>query len=182
MHRKHLFRICALLTIGTLAILLLQTVLQWETVINQKVSLSLPAAVYLSPDENLEFSYADLFHTSTPLLSGGEVEYHIDLLTDRTDIHGYVEVWKYQDSLSVFLEQAKASFSATVNHFQETFLDDTYEKRIWEYDIAQDIHVKQYFSQQADHILVVSLFVPRSLWSEKYNNIFNEITSSITLK
>ena len=182
MYRKHLFRICTLLTLCTLSILLLQTILQWKTVINQNVSLSLPAAVYLSPDENLQFSYADLFHASTPLLSDSELEYHVDLLTDRTDIHGYVEVWKYEQSLSVFLEQAETAFSATVNHFQESFPDNTDKKRIWEYNIAQDIHAKQYFSQQNDHILVVSLFAPNSLWTEKYNAIFNEITSSITLK
>lgn len=181
MYQKHLFRICIVLTAVITLFAFFHAFLQWETVLNQKVSLTLPAAVYVSPDENLQFSYADMFHISVAYLEGSELEYHVDLLTDCINIHGYVEIWNYDSSLSIFLEKAKASFSPTVKNFQETFPDTTYNKRIWEYDIAKGIHVKQYFSQQEGKILVVALFAPQSLWSEAYDAMFEEIRNSITL-
>lgn len=179
---KNIFRIITIITAALVLTLFLDVFLQWETILNQEVSLVLPAAVYVSPDNNLQFTYADMFHTYMLYLEDGELQYHIDLLTDRTDIHGYVEVWETGSSLSVFLEKTKASFSPTVKNFTETVPNNDYNTRIWEYDIAEGIHVKQYFSQQQEKLIVVSLFAPTGLWSEKYNTIFEEIRESVTLQ
>lgn len=182
MPRKNLFRVIIILTAVAVIFLFFHAFWQWETVLNSEVSLVLPAAVYLSPDQDLQFTYADMFHIHTQYLSGGELQYHVDLLTDRTDIHGYVEVWNTDTSLSVFLEKAKAAFSPSVKNFQESFPTDDYNSRVWEYDIAAGIHAKQYFSQINKKLIVVSLFAPVSLWSEKYDAMFEEIRNSVTLQ
>lgn len=182
MPRKNLFRAIIVFTLVMLTFLFLHSFLQWETVLNQEVSLVLPAAVYLSPDQDLQFTYADLFQIHTQYLEKKELQYHVDLLTDRADIHGYVEVWNTDTSLSVFLERTKANFSSTVKNFQETFPDGHADTRIWEYEIADGIHAKQYFSQKENKLIVVSLFAPTGLWSEKYNAMFEEIRTSVTLQ
>lgn len=182
MPQKILFRTIIIFTIVIILFLFLHSFLQWETVLNEEVSFSLPAAVYISPNQDLQFSYADLFFVHVQYLEGGELQYHVDLLTDRADVHGYVEVWNSDTSLSVFLEKAKGNFSKTVKNFQETFPDDSPDTRIWEYEIADGIHVKQYFSQKEGKLLVVSLFVPISLWSKKYNAMFEEIQTSVTFQ
>lgn len=182
MLQKHLFRALLIITAAIVGLLLFHGLFQWETVLNQEISLVLPAAVYISPDNNLQFEYADMFRVHAAYLSGGELKYHVDLLTNRADIHGYVEVWNTDTSLSVFLEKAKAAFSPSVTQFHETFPTADYNTRIWEYEISEGIHAKQYFSQTDGKLLVVSLFAPVSLWSEEYNNMFSEITESATLQ
>ena len=182
MPQKILFRSIITFTIVIILFLFLHSFLQWETVLNEEISLSLPAAVYISPNQDLQFSYADLFHVHTQYLNGGELQYHIDLLTNQTNIHGYVEVWNTHTLLSVFLEKTKENFSATVKNFQETFPDSLPNTRIWEYEIADGIHAKQYFSQAGEKLLVVSLFAPTSLWSETYNAMFEEIRTSVTFQ
>lgn len=182
MPQKNLFRIFLLITAVVVSFLLFHALFRWETVLNQEVSFVLPAAVYLSSDNELQFTYADLFHVHAQYLTNSELAYHVDLLTDRTDIHGYVEVWNTDTSLSVFLEKSKAAFSPSVTQFQETFPTADYNTRIWEYEIADGIHAKQYFSQKDGKLLVVALFAPASLWSEKYNAMFSEIAQSATFQ
>lgn len=182
MCQKHLFRLLLILTATILSLMLFHSVFQWKTVLNQEVSLTLPAAIYISPDKDLQFEYADMFRAHAAYLVDGEIQYHVDLLTDRTDIHGYVEVWQTNTSLSVFLEKAKAAFSPSVTQFQETFPTADYNTRIWEYEIADGIHVKQYFSQADGKLLVVALFAPTSLWSHQYDAMFSEITESVILQ
>lgn len=182
MPRKNLFRAIIILTAAIVIFLFFHTFLQWETVLNKEVSFVLPAAVYLSPNQDLQFTYADMFHAYTQYLEGGELQYHVDLLTERTNIHGYVEVWNTDTSLSVFLEKAKANFSPTVKNFQESFPTKDFSTRIWEYEIADGIHVKQYFSQEGNKLIVVSLFAPTDLWSDAYDAMFEEIRSSVTLQ
>lgn len=182
MLQKHLFRVLLVFTAVVVFFLLFHALFQWKTVLNQEVSLVLPAAVYISPDKDLQFEYADMFRAHTQYLAGSELAYHVDLLTNRTDIHGYVEVWNMDTSLSVFLEKAKAAFSPSVTQFQETFPTADYNTRIWEYEIADGIHAKQYFSQTDGKLLVIALFAPTSLWSEEYDAMFSEITQSATLQ
>ena len=182
MLQKTLFRAIIIFTIVIISFLFLHSFLQWKTILNEELALSLPAAVYISPNQDLQFSYADLFYTSAQHWEDGELQYHVDLLTNREDVHGYVEVWNTNTSLSVFLEKTKAAFSSTVRNFKESFPSNDYNKRVWEYEIADGIHVKQYFSQEGEKLLVVSLFVPTFLWSEKYNAMFEEIQTSVTFQ
>lgn len=182
MLQKQLFRVLVIITAVVVSFLLFHAVFQWKTVLNQEVSLVLPAAIYLSPNKDLQFEYADMFRAHAQYLTGGELKYHVDLLTDRTDIHGYVEVWNTDTSLSIFLEKAKAAFSSSVTQFHETFPTADYNTRIWEYEIADGIHAKQYFFQADGKLLVVALFAPVSLWSEEYDAMFSEIANSATLQ
>ncbi len=157
----------------------------FSTVINDSLHMVLPAAVYISDDKELSFEYPDIFTAYSRNFSGGEILEHVDLLTENTRIHGFVEVWDIKTSLPVYLEKAKAAFSGSVKNFKESISSDNTDKVIWEYDVYSDsgavTHVKQYFFKTDGKLIVASLFAPREEWSKKYDEMFEEIKNSVKL-
>ena len=155
-----------------------------ETVIDNTLSLTLPAAVYTSSTQDLTFEYPDIFKAYTEQYSGEDILYHVNLLTNTPEIHGYVEVWNLNEPLSVFLEKAKASFSPSIRNFKESFPSNNINLREWSYDVDSDsgeIHGRQHFSAKDNKLIVTALFAPTNVWSSKYDSMFEEIKSSAKL-
>lgn len=183
--KKNTYRLLISAVSAIFLFLLIHFSFSYETVVDNKIYMDLPAAVFISSDSKLSFDYPDIFKAYSRDFAGGEIKYHVDLLTSNPNIHGYVEVWHTLESLDLYLERAKAAFSPSIRNFQETFPQGGSDPREWIYDVqteqSGEIHVRQQFQKKDGDLIVISLFAPKKIWSEKYDTMFEEIRNSTKL-
>ena len=181
--RKNIRRVFLIAAFSLIVYLILSISISVETTFNDDLHMIIPSSLFIADDDKYVFDNLDIFKLHMDSLKNSQLSYHVNLLTRNTDIYGYVEIWQTDEVLSICLEKSKAEFDRELSDFSETFPHGDAKLRQWQYSVKNDnnieYRVKQYFSRKADNIVAISLFVPASEWSAKYDDLFEDLKWSV---
>lgn len=112
---------------------------------------------------------------------GSEIIRHYDVRGkgENSNIYGYVQIWKTEQSLEHYLKISREYMSANVFGFREEIRKTngtTWQK--WDY-IVNDIAVSQGFYEKDSQITICSLCVPYQEKTYAFDKIFLELVESV---
>ena len=139
--------------------------------------------------------FRQTFDMQEKLFAGNEIIYHLELSEKGAhEIHGFIQIWQIQGTVSGFLKRARASMSASVYGFseQEIKVGNCAGYR-WDYRIKgedRDTYAKQAFlgmpsnSGESQHgqMYVLSLYAPAEIAQNRFEAIFTEILDTFIVK
>lgn len=112
---------------------------------------------------------------------GNEMIKHYDVQGkgQNSNIYGYVQIWKTQQSLAHYLKTSREYMSANVFGFrEETLKMNGITWQLWHY-IVNDVSVAQAFSEQDGRITMCSLCVPYQEQTYEFEKILKELLESV---
>jgi hypothetical protein len=139
---------------------------------------------YKSLEGKFSFSYPSIFNIEEKSFSGGEVLYHIDLLSKSTLSHGFVQVWSLKEPLAQFLEHSKQASSQNIQNFKsEKSIVNGMPGFIWNYVIKGTngilYNASEAFFEKSGKMYRISYFVPVNEWNKVHEDIFNKMVKSL---
>lgn len=141
-------------------------------------------------DSSFQFALPDDWNTWEQNFSGGEIVYHLNFLSRNKKIHGFIQVWQMEKTLSQFLvESEKSSVDSKeykLYNKKEITVNDIKGFLVqYERPNSKGSLYKSYdcFLQDNDNgIYRASFYMEKKHWKNYYTIIFNKIIKSFKIK
>lgn len=141
-------------------------------------------------DSSFQFALPDDWNTWEQNFSGGEIVYHLNFLSRNKKIHGFIQVWQMEKTLSQFLvESEKSSVDSKeykLYNKKEITVNDRKGFLVqYERPNSKGSLYKSYdcFLQDNDNgIYRASFYMEKKHWKNYYTIIFNKIIKSFKIK
>ncbi len=141
-------------------------------------------------DSSFQFALPDDWNTWEQNFSGGEIVYHLNFLSRNKKIHGFIQVWQMEKTLSQFLvESEKSSVDSKeykLYNKKEITVNDRKGFLVqYERPNSKGSLYRSYdcFLQDNDNgIYRASFYMEKKHWKNYYTIIFNKIIKSFKIK
>lgn len=141
-------------------------------------------------DEWVEFNCPGRWQVSAEKVTGGEVLHHVAYRSEKGEAMGYVQVWTAIKPLEDFLRDSRTSSADGTDVEKVTIVPFTPHKSFYNgylltYErtgLQNSFIAREFFYQQDKQIYRLSLFVHKEHWNDSYQQIFNEMVSSLQIK
>lgn len=154
--------------------------LQWKEADSMVVGSYLN---YEDPEKELSFRYPEAFILRELYLAGGEIRTHLALQEKNGPLHGFIQIWHIQESLTDFLQKAKNAASPSIANWDErSLIIQGTPVTIWQYEVRgteETTLAQQAFLQKGSDLLVLSLYAPKDRAPKDFEQIFQTMLYSI---
>ena len=141
-------------------------------------------------DSSFQFALPDDWNTWEQNFSGGEIVYHLNFLSQNKKIHGFIQVWQMEKTLSQFLAESEKSSVDSKEYKLYNKKEITVNDRKgflvqYERPNSKGSLYRSYdcFLQDNDNgIYRASFYMEKKHWKNYYTIIFNKIIKSFKIK
>lgn len=141
-------------------------------------------------DSSFQFALPDDWNTWEQNFSGGEIVYHLNFLSRNKKIHGFIQVWQMEKTLSQFLAESEKSSVDSKEYKLYNKKEITVNDRKgflvqYERPNSKGSLYRSYdcFLQDNDNgIYRASFYMEKKHWKNYYTIIFNKIIKSFKIK
>ncbi len=139
---------------------------------------------------NFQFSLPSSWKTWEQSFTGGEIIYHLNLMSPNKRIHGFIQVWEMEKPLPEFLEESEKSSVEPVDYKFYSKKEVTVNKNngfLVQYE-KPDNKGSSYRAYdcflQGDNSLIyrTGFYMEGKHWKNYYTVIFNRVIKSIKIK
>jgi ribosomal protein L19 len=139
-------------------------------------------------DNMVEFVYPANWQVDQQQVDGDEILHHVNYREPEKQVMGYVQVWAALSPLPEFLRESRDSSAAKAdikNFSMKQLQADQYQGYLLAYERngSQNSFVaREYFFEKDKRIYRISLFVGKESWGNYYQEIFDQLVASFTIK
>jgi hypothetical protein len=143
---------------------------------------------YEGSDNSFSYKLPKEWLVTKKEVSGNEIIYHNDFVSEDEKIHGFVQVWNYEGDLMKFLEKSKeASLKPQANKYKQYEISTVQinNNKVYLLKYIVDVGNKnyyranEYFIGDSGKFYRISFFVKESDFKETMESIFKTIVKTI---
>lgn len=138
---------------------------------------------YKSIEGNFSFNYPSAFVISEKTFAGGEILYHVDFHDNQNVVHGFLQVWNFNEDLGTFLEKSKNASQQEYKYFMSDIIEINDMKGYsWDYVVSvEDSFYKgmEVFLMKDNIMYRMSYFIPEDKWNKKQSRLFWKMVKSL---
>ena len=141
---------------------------------------------FISKKSGISFKYPAIFNANEQDFTGGEILFHVDLISKDLYYHGFVEVWQLNVSLEKFLSSSlRTSTLGFVNFSKKNITSNNLTGILWKYNVKgsgnKEFKCLEAFLIKDSKMYRVSLFIPSEKYSNMNYDIFMKIVNSLKI-